>query len=64
MHETIGFYTVKDICRILNVCRTTLWRMRRDGVFPDPPEIYGRLLRWPKHQVDEWVLHHWPGPRR
>ncbi|MBV7522327.1 helix-turn-helix domain-containing protein [Ensifer sp. ENS12] len=64
MHETIGFYSVKDICRILNVSRTTFWRMRRDRMFPEPAEMYGRLLRWPIPQVHEWILHHWHGPRR
>ncbi|PDT55152.1 transcriptional regulator [Sinorhizobium sp. NG07B] len=56
--ETNGFYTVKDVCRLLAVSRTTLWRMRKDGSFPEPIPMYGRMIRWPKPQVDEWIRRH------
>ncbi|MDX0333418.1 helix-turn-helix domain-containing protein [Sinorhizobium meliloti] len=53
--EEEGFYTVKDVCRLVGVCRSTLYNMIKDGTFPKPGKRYRRGNIWPKSAVREWL---------
>lgn len=33
-HPTKKYHTINDICQILNISNTTLWRLRKKGEIP------------------------------
>ena len=47
-------FSTKDVLARLNVAPATLWRMRRDGLFPRPIKISDRRIGWPLHIIEEW----------
>jgi predicted DNA-binding transcriptional regulator AlpA len=42
-----------EVCRMLGVSRTTLWRLRLQGYLPQP--IGERPLRWSRLQLRRWI---------
>ncbi len=45
-----------EVCRRLGISQTTLWRWRREGVFPDPKTIKGTSLQgWLESEFARWV---------
>lgn len=53
-----GFYTIKDVCRLLHVARETLYRWERAGWFPKrvrfSRHIRGRV-GYLKQEIHEWI---------
>ena len=47
--------SVADLCRVLGVGRSTIWRWRRDGILPPPIELTPSTSRWPEDQIAEWL---------
>lgn len=46
---------VADLVALLNLSRTTIWRMRRAGLFPQPIRLSANAIGWPAHVIDEWI---------
>ncbi|QIO43735.1 helix-turn-helix domain-containing protein [Rhizobium leguminosarum bv. trifolii] len=53
--EPGGFYTTKDVCRLLGVCRGTLTKMVKAGLIMKPFKLYLRGNHWPKDYVHAWM---------
>ena len=56
---------VKEVCRRLNVSRSTLYKMIAAGQFPPPLRLPGGAPRWREDDVDGWIdgLGHDRAPR-
>jgi prophage regulatory protein len=48
--------TTKDVLDILTVSRSTLWRMRRRGLFPKPMRISPGRIGWRSSDFWDWVF--------
>lgn len=46
---------VADLQAQLNLSRTTIWRLRRAGEFPQPLRLSANAVGWPAHVIDEWL---------
>lgn len=46
---------VADLQAQLNLSRTTIWRLRRAGEFPQPIRLSANAVGWPAHVIDEWL---------
>ena len=46
---------VADLVALLNLSRTTIWRMRRAGEFPQPIRLSANAVGWPARVIDEWL---------
>ena len=46
---------VADLVALLNISRTTIWRLRRAGLFPEPIQLSANAVGWPAHVIDEWI---------
>ena len=46
---------VADLEAQLNLSRTTIWRLRRAGVFPQPIRLSANAVGWPADVIDEWL---------
>lgn len=57
-------YLMEDVCRVLQISRSTLKRQRRLGVFPIPEtESLDRHPRWSVDAVEAWLLKHRHAPQ-
>ena len=45
---------VAAVSEILGVCRRTVWRLSSSAQMPASLKI-GRLVRWRKSEIEEWV---------
>ena len=46
---------VADLQDQLNLSRTTIWRLRRAGEFPQPIRLSANAVGWHAHDIDEWL---------
>ena len=46
---------VADLQARLGLSRTTIWRLRRAGEFPQPIRLSANTVGWPAHLIDEWL---------
>ena len=46
---------VADLVTQLGLARTTIWRLRRAGEFPQPIRLSANAVGWPAHVIDEWL---------
>lgn len=50
-----AIYREKDVLALLGVSKATLWRWRREGVFPHPIQLGPNTVGWRRGDVDEWL---------
>ncbi len=53
-----GFYTVKEVCKLLHISRETLRRWERDGWFPKRVRLSRHArghVGFPKQLVELWI---------
>lgn len=43
-----------EVCRRTGLCRTTIWRKVRDGEFPRPFTLSGRIKAWTESDLENW----------
>lgn len=43
---------VEDRCQL---SRATLYRMMRQGAFPEPIKVGARAVRWPELEIEAWL---------
>lgn len=44
-----------QVGRLTNLCRTTAWRMRRAGDFPQPASISPGRVAWRERDIAAWI---------
>jgi len=45
-----------DLCKILGVSRSTLWRMEKNGILPEKISITGaRAVGWRSSEINDFV---------
>ena len=46
---------VADLQDLLNLSRTTIWRLRQAGEFPQPIRLSANAVGWHAHDIYEWL---------
>ena len=54
-HPIDGLLDTDDVLRLTKISRSTLWRFRREGSFPEPQRIGMRKLMWRRSAVEAWI---------
>ena len=49
------FLTVREVCRITRMSRSTLWRMERAGNFPKRVRRTDATVAWRASEVHAWI---------
>jgi len=49
------FLRFKEVGLMCGLSRTTIWRMQRDGKFPERRRVAGNAVRWLADEVEEWI---------
>ena len=44
-----------EVCEITGMSRVTLWKLRRDGAFPDAILLGTRTLAWRVEDLETWM---------
>jgi excisionase family DNA binding protein len=47
--------TKADMCEYLSISDSTLFRLRRDGMFPEPLLLGARTIRWKRKDIDDYL---------
>jgi len=45
----------KEVVNVVNLSRSTIWRLRRRGLFPEPIRISAGRVAWSANDIDEWI---------
>jgi prophage regulatory protein len=45
----------KELRKLIPLCRTTIWRMMREGRFPQSRRIGKVATAWLENEVEEWI---------
>lgn len=53
--------SVDQVAEHFGISRATIWRMVRDGLFPEPERLGHRLRRWSVTKLNEWIDAGFPG---
>ncbi len=46
---------MKDVIRLVGLCRATIWNMARDGRFPKHRKLGPRSVGWLDTEIHEWI---------
>ncbi len=55
MSEITRLLRISEVEHRTGLSRTTIWRRRRAGLFPNPVAIGNALLGWYEHEIQEWI---------
>lgn len=47
--------SIKDVCKLINKDRRTLWVWVREGKFPQPLKMNGRTIGWKAETYIQWL---------
>ncbi|WP_368407563.1 helix-turn-helix transcriptional regulator [Desulfobotulus pelophilus] len=52
-----AFYRSKNVCELLQVNRSTIWRWVREGHFPEPRRFGAgrRLIGWDRETIERFI---------
>lgn len=50
-----GMSRAKDVLQFVPVCRSTLWKMVKDGKFPQPIKLSTNVTVWRNADVLAWL---------
>ena len=53
-HEITQRIRTKDLCNLLQISRTTLWRWTKIEGFPTPPKC-GSIVLWDAKAIEHWL---------
>jgi prophage regulatory protein len=46
---------IKEVCLLVGISRSTLYKMIREGSFPNPLDLGSRFKAWQKQTVINWI---------
>jgi prophage regulatory protein len=49
---------IKEVCLLVGVSRSTIYRMVDDGNFPSPLDLGERFKAWQKKTIIDWITSH------
>lgn len=47
---------IADVARTVGLSRSTLWRMLKNGQFPQPRHVSAHAVGWLEQEVEDWVM--------
>lgn len=49
---------ISEVCQLIGVSRSTIYRMVEEGSFPKPLDLGPRFKAWQKKTVVDWIVSH------
>jgi prophage regulatory protein len=44
-----------DVSQRVGLCRSSIWRLVKEGIFPSPRRLSQRAVGWVAEEVDQWL---------
>lgn len=44
-----------EVVERTGLCRTTIWRLTKEGDFPAKRRLYGNVVGWLESEVEDWI---------
>src|SRR5262249_5979093 len=54
--QTRELVALTEVCRMLRLSRSTIYKRLQDGTFPKPVRIGARTVRWSVDAIAEWCV--------
>jgi prophage regulatory protein len=54
-HERKRILRVDDVVKTIGLSRTTIWRLVRCKLFPQPITLAERAIGWDVDEIDAWI---------
>lgn len=54
LREPTRLLGIKEVKNLVSLCRTTIWRLGKNGDFPQPVKIRNRCA-WVSHEIETWI---------
>jgi prophage regulatory protein len=55
MTETDQLLKIRDVIRIANVGKTSIYRLMAERSFPRPVRVSPKVVRWKAREVQDWM---------
>ncbi|MFS1873309.1 helix-turn-helix transcriptional regulator [Enterovibrio norvegicus] len=46
---------LKEIAELVGLSKSTIWRLRQEGLFPEPLQLGARAVGWYESDVMDWL---------
>ena len=46
---------LSEVLTLINLSRSSVYRLRRQGAFPEPLKIGARAVRWRQSEIEAWI---------
>lgn len=46
---------MRDLVELLGICRSTIYKLRKAGDFPEPVKVGPRSIGWRRADIEEWL---------
>ena len=53
-HRAGALIRLTDVCELVGVCRSTIYRWMSEGAFPRPVHVSEKAVRWRIGDIDRW----------
>lgn len=53
--QTPRLLTIKQVCKLVNRDRRTIWKWVKDGLFIEPVKMQGRTVGFREKDLIEWI---------
>lgn len=53
--EDLAMLRLEDVKRLTGLCRSTIYQMMKDGLFPRPVPLGYRSVGWPACDIRAWL---------
>lgn len=50
-----GVYSHREVCELTTLCRQTIYRLRKKGLFPEPAKLTDGRKVWSKLVIHRWL---------
>jgi len=54
-----GLLGIDEVLEVVPISRSALYRLRRDGDFPESRHVTAGRVCWRRTDVDEWIAMRW-----
>ena len=49
------FMRLSDVSKVTGLCGRTIYRLRKQGLFPEPIDLKTRTLYWRRDTFEQWL---------
>lgn len=53
-HRANALIRLSDVCSLVGVCRSTIYRWMSEGTFPGPIHVSEKAVRWRIDDIERW----------